>query len=327
MRVTATGAITLLSIALLTVGLAMAVATSAARAPAGILLSLGPAGADAPIATVAWTLAPAAFSLLFAADCPPRAECLLGALALLQVALRCRQPSSRLLSEPVVDRPGLLLDPLATALLLVSVVVGGLIVIYSLGYEPAHLHHTGQDPARMPQFMAWLFVFLFGMHLLVLADDLRLLAVGWEITTLCSYVLIGFDRTAEATTAARRALAYNLLGGAALAFGSVLAGPHGSMSGLLNDAPGAVLSVVVASLVIAAATKSALAPFHPWLLGAMVAAAPVSALLHASTMVKAGSYLLLRLSPAMDGNRPRQRGGPARRLQLCHGGAAGPARA
>ena len=103
-------------------------------------------------------------------------------------------------------------------------------------------------------------------------------------------------RRAEA--AARQALAYTLLGGICLGFAVLLAGPGGSLSGLLADDGriGAALPVILAACIVAAATKSALVPFHPWLLGAMVAAAPVSGLLHASAMVKAGSYLLLRLA-------------------------------
>ena len=143
------------------------------------------------------------------------------------------------------------------------------------------------------------------MNLLVMADDLRLLEIGWEVTTLCSFVLIGFDQDDVARIAARRALAYNLLGGVALAAAVALAGPGGSLSGLLADGGrvSPALPFILAGCIVAAATKSALVPFHPWLLGAMVAAAPVSALLHASAMVKAGSYLLLRLAPpiAADG--------------------------
>jgi len=139
-----------------------------------------------------------------------------------------------------------------------------------------------------------------------LADDLRLFTVGWELTTLCSFALIGFDADRPAVGAARRALGYNLAGGAAVAAAVVLAGPDGSLSGVIagatgapDGAAGAVVPVVLAGFIAGAAAKSALIPAHPWLLGAMVAAAPVSALLHASTMVKAGSYLLLRLSPAV----------------------------
>ncbi len=190
-------------------------------------------------------------------------------------------------------------------LLGVSVIVGGLITVYALGYEPAHLHHRGLSPRRTAAFLAWLLVFVAAMDLLVLADDLRLLVVGWEATTLCSFMLIGFDGDRAAVLAARRALAYNLLGGIALGAAVLLAGPGGRLSDLVAGDVAArwALPLILAGCIAAAATKSALVPFHPWLLGAMIAAAPVSALLHASAMVKAGSYLLLRLAPpiAADG--------------------------
>ncbi len=296
-------AITLPAVALLGAGLVGAVGAMASQGATGAVVPLGAAEPHQAIASVLWTLATVALSGLFVVIAlRARSAGLLG-LAVLQAAVAVPSATRELVSGPPERAgAGLLLDPLSLALLMVSVTVGGLIVVYSLGYEPEHLHHAGLDERRTNQFLAWLLVFLASMHLLVLADDLQLLAVGWEITTLCSYLLIGFDRTPEATDAARRALAYNLFGGAALAAAIWTAGSNATMSELLTRPQGGVLALVVAGMAVAAATKSALAPFHPWLLGAMVAAAPVSALLHASTMVKAGSYLLLRLSPLLAGS-------------------------
>lgn len=297
---TARASLTLLTVALMAAGLAAAVLEVTARSPAAATVPLGPAAPGDGVGSALWTLAPAALSLLFVVIALRARSLPLIGLALLQAVVVLPATAGELATSGSESaEAALILDPLALALLLVSALVGGAIVIYSLGYEPAHLEHTGDDPGRTDGFIAWLFVFLAAMHLLVLANDFRLLAVGWEITTLCSYLLIGFDRTPEATAAARRALAYNLLGGAALATGAWMAGPHATLSDLLARPEGAWLPAAVAALAVAAATKSALAPFHPWLLGAMVAAAPVSALLHASTMVKAGSYLLLRLSPVL----------------------------
>jgi len=296
----ARASLTILTVALIVGGLAAAVLEVAARSPTALSVPLGPAGPGTAVGSTVWTLAPAVLSVLFVVIALRARSLPLIGLALLQAIVVAPATAGELMSggsEGV--EAALRLDPLALALLLVSTLVGGAIVLYSLGYEPAHLEHTGGDPARTDGFIAWLFVFLAAMHLLVLANDLRLLAVGWEITTLCSYVLIGFDRTPAATVAARRALAYNLLGGAALAVGAWIAGPHATLGDVLARPESAWLPVAVAAFALAAATKSALAPFHPWLLGAMVAAAPVSALLHASTMVKAGSYLLLRLSPVL----------------------------
>lgn len=294
----ARAAVATLTVGLLAGGLGLA---TWALVDAGWTRTNPPLGPFAPAGLVdlSWTLGSAAFCLLFLVIAVRARSAVLIGLASLQ-SLAVAPGLVADLSRSAASQPSvLLLDPLAAALLLVSVVVGGLIVIFSLGYEPFHLHHTGQDPRRTGRFLAWLLLFLASMNLLVLANDLRLLTVGWELTTLCSYWLIGFDRDEAATVAARRALAYNLLGGAGLAAASWLAGPHATLSGVLAAPAAAWLPVALALFAVAAATKSALAPFHPWLLGAMVAAAPVSALLHASTMVKAGSYLLLRLSPLM----------------------------
>jgi ech hydrogenase subunit A len=291
-------ALTLVTLVLPLVGLGIA-ASAVLAAPETRLAMPLDFGLSAEAGHALWTLAPAAISLLFVAIAIRARSLPLVGLALVQMVL-VLPTTVRDLGESSAAESGLVLslDPLALALLAVSVIVGGLIVVFTIGYEPVHLRHTGQDAGRTNVFLGWLLIFLAAMHLLVLADDLRMLAVGWELTTLCSFVLIGFDREPVAGVAARRALAYNLLGGAALAAGLWLAGPGATLASLLAEPTAAGLTAVLALFAIAAATKSALAPFHPWLLGAMVAAAPVSALLHASTMVKAGSYLLLRLSPA-----------------------------
>ena len=269
----------------------------AGRLPLGLGL-LDPAE---PVADIAWSVAPVAIAVLFLAIALRARSRLLVGLAAGQLLVVAIAAGTEILDrrgapEPAVPA-GLVVDPLAVALLGVSVVVGGLITVYALGYEPDHLAHQGLPVGRTAAFVAWLLLFMAAMNLLVLADDLRLLEVGWEVTTLCSFVLIGFDGAAAARVAARRALAYNLLGGVALGSAILLAGPGGSLSSLVSGGPaGAAVPLILAGCIVAAATKSALVPFHPWLLGAMVAAAPVSALLHASAMVKAGSYLLLRLA-------------------------------
>lgn len=291
--------IAIVAVSLLVMGLALAIGTTTG-APSGRLVVPATLGIlDAPPSDIVWTLAPMAIALLFVTIAIRARRLPLAGLAVLQLAI-VLPAVARDLAEPGNAGPsaGLVFDPLALALLAVSVLVGGLVVIFAIGYEPVHLRHIGQETGRSSAFLGWLLMFLAAMHLLVLADDLRLLAVGWELTTLCSFVLIGFDHDDAAVSSARRALAYNLFGGAGLAAGLWLAGSHATLSGILASPGAAGLTAILAFFVIAAATKSALAPFHPWLLGAMVAAAPVSALLHASTMVKAGSYLLLRLSPA-----------------------------
>lgn len=270
-------------------------------------IHLGPLDPSEAAAGTAWSLAPLAMAALFVAIAiRSRSHMLLG-LAIGQIIVAGWSATIDLTSgeaASVVASGPLVLDPLAASLLLVSVVVGGLITIYALGYEPDHLEHRGQQPARTATFLAWLLLFVAAMNLLVLADDLRMLAVGWEVTTLCSFVLIGFDGDRPAQVAARRALAYNLLGGIALGLSILLAGPGASLTELVagGEPARAVLPLILGGCIVAAATKSALLPFHPWLLGAMIAAAPVSGLLHASAMVKAGTYLLLRLAPPIAGD-------------------------
>ncbi len=298
---------TLVTLALAGIALAALVVDSGVvGSPVSLTLTLGPLDPAQPLAGLAWSVAPVALAVLFCWIALQARSVLLGGLAVASLAMAIWSAATELVSgsgEATAETPAALLDPLAALLLAVSVVVGGLIVLYALDYEPDHLVHRGLAPSRTAGFLAWLLLFLSAMHLLVLADDLRLLVVGWEVTTLCSFVLIGFDGDAPATEAARRALAYNLAGGLGLGVAAIALGPGASLSGLLTDAVGspvvAVVPVALTGCLLAAAVKSALAPFHPWLLGAMIAAAPVSALLHASAMVKAGSYLALRLSPAL----------------------------
>ncbi len=303
-------AITLVALGLTLVGLVGVLAGqpivgSARSFPIG----LGPLDPGQAIAGAAWSLAPVALSLVFVYVAVRARSRLLIGLALVQLTVAGMATVAELL-EPIAGRSvpsagALIVDPLAATLLIVSAAVGGLIVVYATGYEPARLVRRGLPVARTTTFLAWLLLFMSAMHLLVLADDLRLFAVGWEVTTLCSFALIGFDGDDVSRIAARRALAYNLLGGVALGVALLLAGPGARLSDLVSGtvAIGPGLPFILAGCVIAAATKSALVPFQPWLLGAMVAATPVSALLHASAMVKAGMYLLLRLAPpiAADG--------------------------
>ncbi|HXX55991.1 MAG TPA: proton-conducting transporter membrane subunit, partial [Methanoregula sp.] len=126
----------------------------------------------------------------------------------------------------------------------------------------------------------------------------------WEITTLCSFLLIGYTKTEEATANAFTALWMNLLGGIAFS-GAILylATLGGGIMGLDQLlASGKVIALLPAVLIgFAGLTKAAQLPFSSWLVGAMVAPTPVSALLHSSTMVKAGVYIIVRLAPIFQG--------------------------
>lgn len=187
-------------------------------------------------------------------------------------------------------------DSLAAVMALVVTGVGALIHVYSAGYMAGE--------RSLARYFALLNLFLFFMLLLVLASDLVLLFVGWEGVGLCSYLLIGFwyERPAAAD-AARKAFLVNRVGDAAFVVGLIVvvkAAGSGSLEALRSAvAAGAVappLATAAALLFFAgAAGKSAQFPLHVWLPDAMEGPTPVSALIHAATMVAAGVYLLARL--------------------------------
>ncbi|MDL2291179.1 NADH-quinone oxidoreductase subunit L [Desulfovibrio sp. OttesenSCG-928-F20] len=206
--------------------------------------------------------------------------------------------------------PAFTIDSLAVTLVLVVSLIGSLIAWYSIGYMKEHEEHQKLEETRQPRFFATILVFLGAMNALAMADNLTWLYFFWEVTTLCSFLLIGHDDTDEARQNADRALWMNMAGGVAFvvallyfqqAVGSlslVEIQQYVQQSG--SAGPGFLLIPLVA-LCFAGFTKSAQAPFQSWLCGAMVAPTPVSALLHSSTMVKAGVYLVLRLAPLFAG--------------------------
>jgi len=192
-------------------------------------------------------------------------------------------------------------DSLSVVMISVISLVGGVICYYALGYMKEHEEHLHLARSRQPQFYAVLTLFLGAMNGLVLADNLGWVYFFWEITTLCSFLLIGHDKTAEAIQNALRALWMNMAGGVAFLLALMMLQNKFatlSMQMLMSETASSVVFLLpMALLCIGGFTKSALTPFQSWLCGAMVAPTPVSALLHSSTMVKAGVYLLLRLSP------------------------------
>jgi ech hydrogenase subunit A len=207
---------------------------------------------------------------------------------------------------PVVDPDRLFgFDRLSMVLVLIVGIIGTLICVHALGYMRDYQRTYPQTRGRRRAFFPLLFVFLSAMFGLVSANYLPLLLVFWEVTTLCSFLLIGYSRTGETIGYAFRALNMNLLGGLSFSLAiAVLAGePDGLDLARLTAGPAAAAYLpAIALLALAGITKSAQLPFSSWLLGAMHAPAPTSALLHSSTMVKAGVFLLLRLSPAMAGS-------------------------
>lgn len=194
-------------------------------------------------------------------------------------------------------------DQLTVIMVLIVAIIGSLITVYACGYMKDYHNHHKEFTDRRRYFFSLLYIFLGAMFGLVLSNSLIWLYFFWEITSVVSFLLIGYTRTAEAIHNCFRALWMNLLGGLGFAAAIVIVGiKHDvtDMNGLvLSD--GAVVVVPVILLSFAALTKSAQLPFSKWLLGAMVAPTPSSALLHSATMVKAGVYLLLRLSPVLAG--------------------------
>ncbi len=193
------------------------------------------------------------------------------------------------------------LDGLSLLFSLLICGVGGLIVIYAGGYLAGHPH--------LGRFYTFFLFFMASMLGLVLAGNLISLFVFWELTSISSYFLIGFDHQREsARTAALQALLVTGIGGLVLLAGFLLVGWVGGsleLKDLLTRGDiirdhGLYLSILVL-VFLGAFTKSAQVPFHFWLPSAMEGPAPVSAFLHSVTMVKAGVYLLLRFTPVLGG--------------------------
>ncbi len=205
---------------------------------------------------------------------------------------------------------GFMVDGISATMVLVVSFVGSAIAYYGIGYMKEHEAHLHLAESKCPRFFAVIFIFLGAMNGLSLADDLSWIFFFWEVTTLCSYLLIAHDDTPIANKNAENALLINLGGGvafiAAMLFLQRSVGTLSLVELMTNNANGGIRSVVlmtpIVALAIAAFTKSAQIPFQSWLCGAMVAPTPVSALLHSSTMVNAGVYLILRLSPLYAGS-------------------------
>ena len=186
----------------------------------------------------------------------------------------------------------------ALALLMVTLVsgVGTLVFLYCARY-------FADGQTGLGRFAGVLTAFAGAMLGLVLSDDLLLLYVFWELTSVTSWLLIGFDdEDAESRRAAQQALLVTTLGGLVMLVGLLLlvqqAGTA-SLTQVLADPPrGPTVAVALVLVLVGAFTKSAQVPFHPWLPAAMAAPTPVSAYLHAAAMVKAGVYLVARLAPA-----------------------------
>ena len=193
----------------------------------------------------------------------------------------------------------ILIDPLSVVMMLIVSGVGGLIVWYSMGYM------AGDEEER--RYFAYMSLFVFSMLMLVQAGNLLLLLVGWGLVGLASYLLIGFwHHRPEAVAAAKKAFVMNAIGDATFALAAVLlVWETGALDYLsvFEEADGlstTTVNLVALGLLGGAVAKSAQIPLHTWLPDAMEGPTPVSALIHAATMVTAGVYLLVRAHPIFE---------------------------
>lgn len=187
-----------------------------------------------------------------------------------------------------------------TAIMSVLVLgVGALVLFYCAEYFH---HRDGHTENRLPSFAAELVAFSGAMFGLVICDNALLLYLFWELTTVLSFLLVGhYAERAVSRAAAMQALLVTTFGGLAMLVGVIIVGQHAGtylLSEWVATPPGGTaVAVGVVLIIVGALSKSAIAPFHFWLPGAMAAPTPVSAYLHAAAMVKAGVYLIARLTP------------------------------
>lgn len=264
-----------------------------------------------------WGLEPAyyAFNSSTPSTVMLAAEVLLGAY-LIKLAVQHKQPLTVLLvlAQLVVmvyfeiseghhlpSTRELFLDQFSVIMALIVGIIGSLISVYALGYMKDYHEHHPEVQDRTPFFFFIIFVFLGAMFGVVFSNNLLWFYFFWEITTICSFLLIGYTRSKQAIANAFMALNMNLLGGIALALGIVYLYNQSQILDLdkLITLDKSLVMLPVVMMSFAGLTKSAQFPFSGWLLGAMVAPTPTSALLHSSTMVKAGVYLILRLAPLL----------------------------
>lgn len=202
-----------------------------------------------------------------------------------------------------IEHP-LIVDRLSVVMALIIGIIGGIISIYSLGYmRDFHDHFHSEFKDKRCFFFFVVFAFLGAMFGIVFSNNLRWLYFFWEITTVSSFLLIGYKGTKESIQNAFLALRLNLLGG--IGFAAALIYLQTRVGILELDkvmfSPKAIVLLPVVLMSFAGMAKAAQLPFSKWLLGAMVAPSPVSALLHSSTMVKAGVYLVLRFAGVLEG--------------------------
>jgi ech hydrogenase subunit A len=204
-----------------------------------------------------------------------------------------------MLLSPSVVSSDILVDNISSVMYLVINIVGGIIIVFALEYIESETFTR----VRKNSFIAMLFFFLAVMNFIVSTNNIEIFFLLFELTTLCSYVLIGYRGDELSKKNALQALWMNQIGGVAILMAlifSILQYDTIYFDVLItNSEPLYLLPIVF--LVLAAFVKGASIPFENWLLGAMVAPTPVSAILHSATMVKIAPFLMLKLFPAMSG--------------------------
>jgi len=192
------------------------------------------------------------------------------------------------------------IDQLSQVMILIVNIVGTAIILFATGYMDEYEEHRHLN--RQKTFYFTMSFFLAAMNGLIMVDNLGWLYLFWELTTLCSFVLISYNMDEEGISNGFRALALNMVGGVAFSVAIIrFSGSEIFNLSQIVGTSGVAILLPVFLLCIAGFAKSAQMPFHSWLLGAMVAPTPVSALLHSSTMVNAGVYIIVRLVPAFAG--------------------------
>ena len=197
-------------------------------------------------------------------------------------------------------------DALAAIMSVLVLGIGALVLFYCADYFH---HHDGHTEKRLPSFAAELVAFSGAMFGLVVSDNMLVLYVFWELTTVLSFLLVGhYAERASSRKAAVQALLVTTAGGLAMLVGIIVLGTISGtylLSELIAAPPtGLAASVAIALILVGALAKSAIVPLHFWLPGAMAAPTPVSAYLHAAAMVKAGVYLVARMNPGFADSPP-----------------------
>ncbi len=197
-------------------------------------------------------------------------------------------------------------DSLSAIMSILVLGIGALVLFYCADYFH---HHDGRTENRLPSFAAELVAFSGAMFGLVISDNMLVLYVFWELTTVLSFLLVGhYAERVTSRRAATQALLVTTFGGLAMLVGIVVLGNIAGtylLSELIAAPPtGMAASIGVVLVLIGALAKSAIVPMHFWLPGAMAAPTPVSAYLHAAAMVKAGVYLVARMTPGFADSPP-----------------------